>query len=86
MARLENGSYDEIVVHLASELELIALEESDDFPQHLSPKTFSPMVYLPKSSGTITRKKDKGSKTAKNSKKERERCPKRQTNSEANLP
>ena len=30
MARLENGSYDEIVAHLERELELNALEESDD--------------------------------------------------------
>ena len=32
MARLENGSYDEIVAHLERELELNALEESDDLP------------------------------------------------------
>ena len=32
MARLENGSYDEIVAHLEKELELNALEESDDLP------------------------------------------------------
>ena len=32
MARLENGSYDEIVAHLDRELELNALEESDDLP------------------------------------------------------
>ena len=32
MARLENGSYDEIVAHLEQELELNALEESDDLP------------------------------------------------------
>ena len=32
MARLEKGSYDEIVAHLERELELIALEESDDLP------------------------------------------------------
>ena len=31
-ARLENGSYDEIVAHLERELELNALEESDDLP------------------------------------------------------
>ena len=30
MAQLENGSYDEIVAHLERELELNALEESDD--------------------------------------------------------
>ena len=32
MARLENGSYDEIVAHLERELEVNALEESDDLP------------------------------------------------------
>ena len=32
MAGLENGSYDEIVAHLGRELELNALEESDDLP------------------------------------------------------
>ena len=32
MARLENGSYDEIVAHLERELELNALEESDNIP------------------------------------------------------
>ena len=32
MARLENGSYDESVAHLERELELNALEESDDLP------------------------------------------------------
>ena len=32
MARLENGSYDEIVAHLERELELNALEDSDDLP------------------------------------------------------
>ena len=32
MVRLENGSYDEIVVHLEREVELNALTESDDLP------------------------------------------------------
>ena len=32
MALLENGAYDDIVVHLERELELIALEESYDLP------------------------------------------------------
>ena len=32
MARLENGSYNEIVANLETELELNALEESDDLP------------------------------------------------------
>ena len=32
MARLENDSYDEIVAHLERELELNAIEGSDDLP------------------------------------------------------
>ena len=32
MARLESGSYDEIVAHLERELEQNALEEIDDLP------------------------------------------------------
>ena len=32
MARLENGTYEEFVAHLERELELNALEESDDSP------------------------------------------------------
>ena len=32
MARLDNGTYEEIVAHLERELELNALEESDDLP------------------------------------------------------
>ena len=32
MARIQNGSYDEIVAHLERELELNALEESDGLP------------------------------------------------------
>ena len=32
MARLENGTYEVIVAHLERELELNALEESDDLP------------------------------------------------------
>ena len=32
MTRLENGTYEEIVSHLERELELNALEESDDLP------------------------------------------------------
>ena len=32
MARLENGTYEEIVAHLERELELNALEESDNLP------------------------------------------------------
>ena len=36
MARLENGTYEEIVAHLERELELKALEESDDFSSSIS--------------------------------------------------
>ena len=32
VAPLENGTYEEIVAHLENELELNALEESDDLP------------------------------------------------------
>ena len=32
MARLENGTYEKIVTHLERELELNALEDSDDLP------------------------------------------------------
>ena len=32
MVRLENGTYEQIVAHLERELEIIALEESDDLP------------------------------------------------------
>ena len=32
MARLENGTYEEIIAHLQRELEFNALEESDDLP------------------------------------------------------
>ena len=41
MARLENGSYDEIVAHLKKELELNALEESEDFPIATMTSSFS---------------------------------------------
>ena len=40
MARLENGTYEEIVAQLERELELNALEESDDLP--IATKTSSP--------------------------------------------
>ena len=51
MARLENGSakskkkFDEIVAHLERELELNALEESDD----LSMATMTSSPYMPES-------------------------------------
>ena len=52
MARLENGSYDEIVAHLERELELNALEESDVLPMAsmtssvTNPKTISSNVQM----------------------------------------
>ena len=55
MARLENCSYDEIVAHLEKELELNALEESDDLPMATmtssssKPKTPSPICKRPTS-------------------------------------
>ena len=41
MARLENGTYEEIVAHLERELELNALEESDDLPIATMASTFT---------------------------------------------
>ena len=38
LARLENATYNEIVAHLERELEIYALEESDDLPM-ASPST-----------------------------------------------
>ena len=47
MARLENGSYDEIVAHLERELELNALEESDDLPvATMTPSSAKPKTPL----------------------------------------
>ena len=47
MARLDNGSYDEIVAHLESELELSAVEESVDFPKAtMTSSTFKPKNLL----------------------------------------
>ena len=47
MARLENRSYDEIVAHLYRELELNALEESDDLPMAtMTSSTSKPKTLL----------------------------------------
>ena len=53
MARLENGSYDEIVAHLERELKLNPLEESDDLPMATmnSPTTTS---KTPQSTGQLS--------------------------------
>ena len=49
MAKLENGSYDEIVAHLERELELNALEESDDLPvASMTSSTTKPKTALSK--------------------------------------
>ena len=53
MARLENSSYDEIVAHLERELELNALEESDDLPMAtMTSSTTKPKTSL--STGQIS--------------------------------
>ena len=48
MARLENSSYDEIVAHLERELELNALEDSNDLPMvtMTSSSSFKPETPL----------------------------------------
>ena len=64
MARLENGSYDEIVAHLERELELNALEESDDLPMATmtssSSKTKTPLSTNQMSNITCNYCKEKG--------------------------
>ena len=64
MARLENGSYDEIVAHLERELELNALEESDDLPMATvtssSAKTKTPLSTAQMSDITCNYCKEKG--------------------------
>ena len=64
MARLENGSYDEIVAHLERELELNALEESDDLPMATmtssSAKPKTPLSTAQMSDITFNYCKEKG--------------------------
>ena len=65
MARLENGSYDEIVAHLERELELNALlEESDDLPMATmtssTTKSKTPLTTGQKSDITCNYCKEKG--------------------------
>ena len=45
MARLENGTYEEIVAHLERELELNALDESDDLPIADGGSLYSNSIY-----------------------------------------
>ena len=63
MARLENGSYDEIDAHLERELELNALEESDDLPMATmtsSTKSKTPLTTGQMSDITCNYCKEKG--------------------------
>ena len=91
MARLENGSYDEIVAHLERELELNALEESDDLPMATmtssttKPKT--PLSTGQMSDITCNYCKEKGHmvKDCEKLKKKRKRRPTRQVDSKENI-
>ena len=85
MARLENGSYDEIVAHLERELELNALEESDDLPMatmtssSAKPKTPLPTGHMSnyckekghmvKDCGKLKKKKEKDAQQGKQTQK-----------------
>ena len=93
MARLENGSYDEIVAHLERGLELNSLEESDDLPMASMTSSTSKTKTVPSKSQmsniTCNYCKEKGhmvKNCEKLKKKKRERCPTRQTNPEKDLP
>ena len=92
MARLENGSYDEIVAHLERELELNALEESDDLPMatmtSASTKPKTPLSTGQMSDITCNYCKEKGHMVKdceKLKKKKRERCTTRQVDPEENI-
>ena len=82
MARLENGSYDEIVAHLERELELNALEESDDLPMASMTSSATKTKTVPSnvqmSDITCNYCKEKGhivKDCEKRKKKKGERCP-----------
>ena len=84
MARLENGFYDEIIAHLERELELNALEESDDLPMATMTsstskrkKTSSPMGCHPILLAIIAKKRAIWSKTMKNSRRKKKSTPKK---------
>ena len=92
MARLENGSYDEIVAHLERGLELNALEESDDLPMASMTSSTSKTETSPSkaqmSNITCNYCKEKGHMVKdceKLKKKKRKRCPTRQTNPEKEI-
>ena len=92
MARPENGSYDEIVTHLERELELNALEESDDLPMATMTSPTSSLKLLSLlgkwliSPELLQGKKpyDRGLREIENE--EIKRCPTRQIDSEESLP
>ena len=92
MARLENGSYDEIVAHLERELELNALEESDDKPittmTSSSSKPKTPLCTGQTSDITCNYCKEKSHmvKNCEKLKNEKERCPTRQTHTKKVCP
>ena len=79
MARLENGSYDEIVAHLERELELNALEESDDLQMasmtSSTPKTKTVPSKAQMSDITCNYCKEKGHMVARNSRRKRRKKP-----------
>ena len=81
MATLENGSYDEIVAHLERELELNALEESDDLPMasmtSSTPKSKTVPSKAQMSDITCNYCKEKAiwSRIARNSRKKRRKKP-----------
>ena len=93
IARLENGSYDEIVAHLERELELNALEESDDLPiatmTSSTSKSKTSSLYWANDRDQLQLLQGKvpyGPGLRKNKKEEGERCPTRQVDSEKGLP
>ena len=77
MARLKNGSYDETVAHLERELELNALEKSDDLPMATmtssSTKPETPLSTGQKSDITCNYCKEKCQKDCEKLKKKKEK-------------
>ena len=91
-ARLENGSYDEIVAHLERELEFNAFEESDDLPiatmTSSTSKNKTPLSTGQMTGITCNYCKEKGHMVKDYEKlktKKEKRCPTRPTDSVENL-